>query len=154
MRTAARFFIIASFVVWIGGIVFFSFVVAPAAFSQLASDSAVRLVRICLNVLHFTGIVCGVILLIATWVVKIERVTTLRAILGLMLLCTIISQFGVTRQIEKIRANVGGSIQALPPQDAGRAAFDRLHQISVGLESIVLLAGLGAIAVLAADRQQ
>ena len=55
--------------------------------------------------------------------------------------------------MEQIRAAVGGSIQALPPQDAGRAAFDRLHRTSVALEGIVLFAGIGAIALLSRERR-
>ena len=153
MRTLARFLLIVSLVLWIGGIVFFSFVVAPAAFSQLPSGQAARIVRISLIGLHYIGIVCGIVFLFATSLVPLERATVLRSTLGLMLLCTAISQFGVTPQIERIRESVGGSIQALPAKDAGRAAFDRLHQLSVALEGVVLLAGLGAIAILAAEKQ-
>ena len=75
-------------------------------------------------------------------------------IVGLMLLCTAVSQFGVTPQMEKIREAVGGSIQLLPPKDAGRAAFDRLHEISVVLEGIVLIAGLGSLVVISREPSQ
>jgi uncharacterized membrane protein len=151
MRTLARWLILVSLAVWIGGITFFSFVVAPQAFSHLPSDQAARIVRISLAALHYTGMACAIVILLATVGARLRRATPLRCALGLMLLSTAISQFGVTPQMDRIRASVGGSIQALPAQDAGRAAFDRLHQLSVALEGIVLLAALGALAVYAAE---
>ena len=62
-----------------------------------------------------------------------------------MILLTALSQFVVMPQMQHIRDLVGGSIEALPPKDAGRAAFDRLHQFSVGLEAATLVAGLVVI---------
>ena len=78
----------------------------------------------------------------------------LRGLIGLMLLCTAFSQFRITPQMQQIRAAVGGPIQALPPKDAGRATFDRLHQTSVILEGIVLLAGVGAVVVLSMEPRE
>ena len=154
MRSLARFLLILSLVVWIGGIIFFSFVVAPAAFSLMPTQElAARIVGSSLSTLHYVGLVCGAIFLLATLLMDVKRATVLRTVMGLMLLCTAISQFGVTPQMQRIRAVVGGSIQALPPQDAGRAAFDRLHQFSVILEGVVLLAGLGAVGLITAEEK-
>jgi hypothetical protein len=38
-----------------------------------------------------------------------------------------------------------GSVDATPVTDAARAAFDRLHRISVRIEMAVLVAGLAAL---------
>jgi len=155
MRVLARFLLMLCLVVWIGGIIFFSFVVAPAAFSLLPTqESAARIVSSSLGSLHYIGLVCGVIFLLASFLVDLKRATVLRAVMGLMLLSTAISQFGITPQMQSIRAAVGGSIQALPPKDAGRAAFDRLHQLSVILEGVVLLAGLGIVGGIAAQERE
>ena len=70
-----------------------------------------------------------------------------------MVLLTALSQFGVMPQMERIRDAVGGSIQSLPPLDAGRAAFDRLHEISVLLEGITLLAGIGAVILVSREQK-
>jgi len=154
MRALARFLLILPLVVWIGSVIFFSFVVAPAAFSLLPTQElAARIVGNSLRTLHYIGLVCGTILLLATLLVDLKRATAVRAAMGLMLLCTAISQFGITPQMQRIRATVGGSIQALPPQDAGRAAFDRLHQFSIILEGVVLLAGLGVVGLIAAEEK-
>ena len=152
MRTLSRFLLILSLVVWIGGIIFFSFVVAPAAFSLLPTQElAGRVVGRSLGALHYVGLICGAIFLLATFLIDLKRAMVLRAAVGLMLLCTAISQFGITPQMQRVRAAVGGSIQALPPQDAGRAAFDRLHRFSVILEGVVLFGGLIVVGILAAE---
>ena len=154
MQSFARFLLILSLVVWIGAIVFFSFVVAPTVFSILsAREIAGAIVGRSLGNLHRIGLTCGVIFLAATFLGRFGNVRILRALVLLMLLCTAFSQFRITPQMEQIRAAVGGSIQALPPQDAGRAAFDRLHRTSAALEGIVLFAGIGAIALLSRERR-
>ena len=116
-------------------------------------ELAARMVGSSLGALHYLGLVFGAIFLLATFLLDLKRATALRTVMGLMLLCTAISQFGVTPQMQRIRAAVGGSIQALPPQDAGRAAFDRLHRFSVILEGVVLLAGLGAVGLITAEEK-
>src|SRR5579859_1810959 len=105
MRALARFLLILPLVVWIGSVIFFSFVVAPAAFSLLPTQElAARIVGNSLRTLHYIGLVCGTILLLATLLVDLKRATAVRAAMGLMLLCTAISQFGITPQMQRIRA--------------------------------------------------
>jgi uncharacterized protein DUF4149 len=152
MRSFAGFLLMLSLVVWIGSIVFFSFVVAPTVFSVLpAQEVAGAIVGRSLGALHRIGLTCGAIFLSVTLLGPFRHSRMLRGLVGLMLLCTAFSQFRITPQMERIRAAVGGPIQALPPKDAGRATFDRLHETSVILEGIVLLAGIGAIAVLSRE---
>ena len=71
-----------------------------------------------------------------------------------MLLLTAISQFVVMPQIEHIRDLVGGSIEALPLKDAGRAAFTRLHQFSVAIEGATLIAGLLVIGLISQELKE
>lgn len=152
MQFFARLLLILSLAIWVGGIVFFSFVEAPTAFSVLpAQEIAGAVVGQSLRTLHRIGLTCGVIFLAATFLGNFRQAKILRLLVGLMLLCTAFSQFRITPQMETIRAAVGGSIHALPRQDAGRAVFDRLHQTSVILEGITLLAGVGAIGLLARE---
>jgi uncharacterized membrane protein len=152
MRSMARFLLILSLVVWLGGITFFSFVVAPALFAMLPNPQvAGAVVRVTLVRLHVIGIACGVLFLLATFIIKLKNVKGLRLVVGLMVLLTALSQFGVMPQMERIREAAGGSVQALPPQDAGRAAFDRLHKFSVVLEGATLLVGMVVIGVISRD---
>ena len=138
--------------VWVGGIIFFSFVVAPSAFAVLpTSQMAAGIVGVTLTDLHLIGIACGLIFLIASFLIKLRGAKVLRTLVMVMLVLTALSLFGITPQMQRIRSQVGGSIEALPPQDAGRAAFDRLHQMSVGLEGVVLLSGIACIALLSRE---
>lgn len=145
MRFVARFLLLLSLVVWVGGIIFFSFVVAPSAFSLLSPAMAGTVVNHSLQALHFIGLICGIIFLAATFLIELRSVQALRALILSMLLLTALLQFGVVPQINRIREAAGGAIEALPPRDAGRSAFDHLHQLSVALEGVTLVAGLLAI---------
>ena len=152
MRSLARFLLIFSLVVWIGSIIFFSFILAPTVFSVLPAEQAAgTIVGRALGSLHRIGLGCGIICLAATFLDTFRQARALRALVALMLLSTAFSQFRITPQLEAIRAAVGGPIQALAPQDASRAVFDRLHQTSVILEGLVLAAGIGMIALLARE---
>jgi uncharacterized membrane protein len=152
MCSLARFLLVFSLIVWLGGIIFFSFVVAPALFAMVPQpETAGALVRLILVRLHLVGIACGVLFLAATFVTKVRNLKTLRLLAGLMVLLTALSQFGVMPQMERVRDAVGGSIQALPPRDAGRAAFDRLHKFSVVLEGATLLVGMVVVGLISRD---
>jgi hypothetical protein len=155
MRSPARFMLMFSLGVWIGSIIFFSFIVAPMLFAMLPRpETAGEIVRMALTDLHLLGIACGALFLIASFVIKLRRATAMRLLVGLMLVLTVISLFGIMPKMERIRDAVGGSIEALPPKDAGRAAFDRLHEFSVAVEGVVLLAGISTMAVLSREAQQ
>lgn len=155
MRAFARFLMAFSLVVWIGGIIFFSFVVAPALFSLLPSQElAGGVVSRSLGSLHLMGLTCGVVFFAATLLTELTRARVLRLLVVAMILLTAYSQFRITPKMQQIREAVGGSIQALPRQDAGRAAFARLHEISVIVEGLVLVAGIGLIGVLATEEQR
>lgn len=154
MRAFVRFALMFSLAIWVGSIIFFSFVVAPAAFTTLPSQQlAGTMVSLTLKALHQIGLACGAVFLVCTFLVEVKGAKRLRALVALMVLCTALSQFGVTPQMQRIRDAVGGSIQALPSSDAGRAAFSRLHEASVVLESITLLAGIAALVLLSREPQ-
>jgi hypothetical protein len=55
-----------------------------------------------------------------------------------------VSQYIVIARMDILRAQMG-SVQATASGDPLRVAFNRLHQYSVRLESVVLLSGLVAL---------
>jgi uncharacterized membrane protein len=129
---------------WLGSDVFLSFVVAPGAFSLLASrDQAGAMVGFALGRMHFIGVLCGVVVLLA----RLLRTRTFASLVApvalcvaLMIVLTVVSQQAVSPQM--------GSIQATAADNPLRVEFDRLHQRSVTLESGVLLAGFAAMFLL------
>ncbi|HEY2352164.1 MAG TPA: DUF4149 domain-containing protein [Candidatus Acidoferrum sp.] len=133
---------------WLGSDVFLSFVVAPGAFSVLASrDQAGAMVGFALTRMHVGGIICGVVFLLA----RLARTRSFGALgspaalcVLLMLAATLVSQFTVSKKMAGLRVQMG-SIQATAADNPLLAEFSRLHRVSVSLESIVLLAGVTAI---------
>ena len=62
----------------------------------------------------------------------------------LMVLLTVVSQFYVIAHLADLRQQMG-SVDRTPVTDPLRVSFDRLHQMSVWLESAVLLLGIAAM---------
>ena len=134
--------------VWLGSDVFLSFVVAPGTFRILASrDQAGAIVGFALWRMHFIGVVCGTVVLLA----RLLRTRTLASLVTpaalcvvLMILLTVVSQHAVSPKMAALRVQMG-SIQATAADSPLLAEFSRLHRISVTLESGVLLAGFAAM---------
>ena len=134
--------------VWLGSDVFLSFVVAPGAFSVLASrDQAGALVGYSLTSMHLLGILCGLVVLAS----RLLRMRTFASFVApaalcvvLMMLLTTASQIFVTPRMAELRARMG-SIEATAAGSPLLAQFGRLHGFSVALESGVLLAGIAAM---------
>jgi hypothetical protein len=59
----------------------------------------------------------------------------------LMLVLTLISQFGIIPRMDRLRASIG-EIDSVPPDNSARMQFDALHVWSTRVESGVLLLGL------------
>jgi hypothetical protein len=133
---------------WLGSDVFLSFVVAPGAFWILPSrDQAGAMVGFALGRMHLLGVACGIVLLLA----RLARTRTFASFVTPVALCvvlmiafTIASQVGISPRMAMLRVQMG-SIQATAQDSPLLAEFNRLHRISVSLESGVLLAGLGML---------
>ncbi len=140
--------------IWLGSDVFLSFVVAPGAFSVLANrDQAGAIVGYSLGRMHWIGIVCGLVILL----VRVLRIRSLTALVApaalcvvLMIILTVISQVAVSPKMAVLRVQMG-SIEATSAGSPLLAEFARLHTISVGLESGVLLAGFAALFFMVRD---
>jgi uncharacterized membrane protein len=148
-----RFLILLSLVVWLGGLIFFAFVLAPTVFSPgllPTRQMAGSIVGRSLDLLHCMAIGSGVIFLIASLVYS--RVSTGNArplaarhlLIVLMLLLTLVSQFAISPKMHAIRNEVG-VIDDVPLSNPLRAEFDRLHRWSERFEGAILLLGLATL---------
>jgi uncharacterized membrane protein len=142
---------------WLGSDVFLSFVVAPGAFSVLASrDQAGAIVGFALWRMHFIGVACGIVVLVA----RLLRTRTFASLMAptalcvvLMIALTVVSQHAVSPKMAALRTQMGSiesatakrSTQATAADSPLLVEFSRLHRISVSLESGVLLCGLAAM---------
>lgn len=92
----------------------------------------------------------GIVFLIASMAYSRIATGTLRplaarhVLIVLMLMLTLISQFGITPKMHAIRTDVG-MIDNVPLDNPLRVEFDRLHAWSERLEGAVLLLGLVAL---------
>ena len=140
-----------SLVVWIGGLIFFAFVLAPTAFQVLPNTHlAGNVVGRALGKLHWIAIISGVCFLISSLLYSYvtqgtAHVFAMRHILiCLMLAMTLFSQFWIIPRMDTLRAQVG-DFAAVPLTDPVRVQFDALHVWSTRVESAVLLLGLVAV---------
>jgi uncharacterized membrane protein len=148
-----RFFMLLSLVVWLGGVIFLAFVLAPTAFSPGLLPSrhlAGSIVGRSLDLLHYIAIVSGIVFLIASMLYSrittgnARPLTTRHLLIVLMLLLTVISQFAISPKLHAIRAEVG-VIDTVPVDSPQRLEFNRLHMWSEKFEEAVLLLGLVAL---------
>ena len=142
-------------IVWIGGIIFFAFVLAPTVFSVLPTTKlAGDVVSAALTKLHWLGLISGIVFLSCSLLYNWQKhgETKLFAashiFLALMLALTAISQFGITPKMRDIRAEMQ-AVNNLAGNDPRRVEFDRLHEWSTRLEGGVLLLGLGVVVLTA-----
>ncbi|SFS17197.1 protein of unknown function [Granulicella pectinivorans] len=157
MPSLLRALRLLSLVVWVGGIVFFAFVVAPVAFHNLPSPhEAGIVVRGTLLVLNKIGFACGWVFLIASFLlVRFYRSASRSAIaqsvlIGLMMILTQYTQV-IVNAMEDDRTHAGGNIDAADTGNPYRQHFEVLHIRSERVEGTILFLGLGVCVLLASD---
>src|ERR1700676_4518485 len=132
---------------WVGSIVYF-IVFTQGIFPGVNNnDLTGLLVGDALGRLYVMGIVAGVVYLLSTLAAEKSvggLVQPAALLVFLMLVLTMISQYGVIARMDLLKVQMG-SVSATPPESALRVAFDRLHAYSVRLESAVLFSGLVAL---------
>jgi uncharacterized membrane protein len=143
-----RFLMLLSLVCWIGGLIFFAFVLAPTAFSVLpTSHLAGNVVGRALGKLHWIAISSGILFLASSLLYSrlsdgtAHWFAARHVLLCLMLTLTLISQFGIIPRMDALRASLG-EVRAVPIDNPERVRFDALHVWSTRVESAVLLLGL------------
>jgi hypothetical protein len=148
--TLLRLLMMLSLGIWLGGIVLFA-VLAPTAFSVLPTRHlAGSIVGPMLSKLHWIGLISGIIFLISS--LSYSRIATgdvhalsaRNLLLCIMLVLTLISQFGITSRTAALRSSMG-EIDNVPPSDPARLEFNALHAWSTRLEVGVLILGLAVL---------
>lgn len=143
-----RYLMLLSLVVWVGGGIFFAFVLAPTAFQVLPNPHlAGNVVGRALAKLHWIAIISGIVFLISSlvhsrWMNGTAHVFAMRNLLvSVMLVLTLVSQFWIIPRMDTLRASVG-DFAAVPLNNPQRMQFDALHGWSTRVEGAVLLLGL------------
>src|SRR5712692_8429279 len=160
MKSLLRFLEMLALSLWVGGIVFLSFIVAPSTFQNLPGYEAGSLVGIALTKLHLLGYFAALLFLAVRVIGALLAppsdsfsrsallVRPAVLVVLVMFLLTVVSQQGVRPRIDAARAEIIatlGRVERAPRDSPLRIEFDRLHRISVHLESAVLLLGIAAM---------
>jgi hypothetical protein len=143
-----RYLALLSLIVWLGGLIFFSFVLAPTVFSVLPTRHlAGSVVSRSLTALHWIGIVSGIAFLITSMLYSgfhagsAQPFAPRHILLYIMMGLTLTSQFGITPKMATLRASMP-EIDSMAATDPVRVQFNSLHAWSTRLEGGVLLLGL------------
>jgi hypothetical protein len=148
-----RFLMLLSLIAWIGGLIFFAFVLAPTVFAPGVLPNthlAGNIVGRALAKLHWIAIFSGIMFLGSSLLYsRISDGTAHVFAARHMLICgmlglTLLSQFWMIPRMDTLRAQVA-DFTTVPLDNPVRAEFDSLHAWSTRVESAVLLLGLVAI---------
>jgi hypothetical protein len=130
---------------WLGAAVFFSFAVAPTAFSILENrELAGSIVSRSLFIVNLSGLATGLILLLSAFIKRpmiapiwiwLERFLLVLFTLGLA-----VSEFVISVWMKMIRSQ--GPIDERAADDPTRIQFDNLHQYSVWIMLGAMIAAL------------
>jgi len=143
-----RFLMLLSLILWVGGLIFFAFVLAPTAFQVLPNTHlAGNMVGRSLGKLHWIAIVSGIVFLLSSLFYSrisdgTAQIFAMRHVLiVLMLALTLFSQFWIIPRMDTLRAQVG-DFATVTLDNPARVQFDALHVWSTRVEGAVLLLGL------------
>jgi uncharacterized membrane protein len=152
-----RFVHLLALGLWIGSVVFFSLVAAPALFGALPRDVAARSVSAIFPRYYAFGAACGITALLSGLLLGARQASWGRllvldlALLALMTGIVLYAGRVVLPRASEARAAVAAS-RDTPAFGAAQARFDVLHRRSVLLNGTVLLLGVVAFAVAAVQR--
>jgi len=145
---------------WFGAALFFSVVVAPAAFGVLrsfavpnASEIAGAIVNRSLGVVNLSGLFIGLVVLLSGLVLRSSSSRTLSLVLQsisllILAIATGVGHWVIAARIQALRAASQLRIDQLAADDPTKVAFDSLHGYSVQALGIAMIAALVAILVI------
>ena len=148
---------------WLGSALFFSAVVAPAAFGVLRSfqlpntgEIAGSIVTRTLSVVNVSGFIIGLLLLLTLFVARGSRGRTTFIIeficISLIVVATGVGHWLIAARMRALRLAMLVPIDQVPPDDARRVAFNSLHVYSVNALGLAMIAALIAMVLIARSR--
>jgi len=143
MQALVKWLYLAALIVWVGEIVFFSFVVAPSIFRTFAAPDAGRAVGAIFPAYYRIGYACGAVLVVTAMLLFAGASTrTGWAVNGLlavvMLSATLYAGLVIQPRASALRPQIHEA--SAPPEF--KEEFDRLHRRAVQLNGGVLVCGV------------
>jgi uncharacterized membrane protein len=146
-----RYLMLLSLVIWIGGLIFFAFVLAPTVFAVLPTRQlAGSVVNRSLGILHWMAISCGLVFAVTSMIDSrmvngvIDPFAARNLLVYGMIVLTLVGMFGIASRMLVLRQQMG-LIDEVPHDDVRRVEFNRLHVWSTRIEGSVLVLGLALL---------
>jgi hypothetical protein len=156
--TFLRFIRLLSLTLWTGSIFFFAMVVAPTLFSVLPTRAlAGAVVSHSLFRLHWVGIACGLVFLLASVLLAMFQggVSPFHRrdyLLLAMLAITFYLHFGLEPRMVRLRDGMG-VIDTVPQDDPRRVEFNRMHVWSTRGEGSVFFLGVALLYLVVREQE-
>lgn len=150
MQGLLRFGQLLTMALWVGGLAFFAFVLAPVAFHVLPNThDAGLVVGGALRVFDWVSVACGGVFLLCTASLFVRAPFRIRGryeieflLAAVMVLGTAYVQWNILPRMESDRRLAGGDITLAAKEVPARIDFERLHKFSEQVEGAVLMLGL------------
>jgi uncharacterized membrane protein len=151
MHAFLRWLYLLALIVWVGEVVFFSFVVAPAMFRTFPTAEAGRAVGAVFPLYYRLGYVCGAVLLLTSVFLLSSAMSRAwwgvgTGLTAIMLAATLYAGVIIQPRASELRPQIHDP--TAPP--AAKEEFDRLHRLAVQLNGVVLLGGVAITIITAA----
>ena len=146
--------------IWVGGLAFFAFVLAPTAFAVLPSiHEAGLVVGSCLKLFDFIELGCGTVFLLATWLLFMPAPHRIRGryemeflLAGVMVVATAYLTWNILPAMDRDQILAGGDVNAVEKTHPARVHFEKLHARSERVAGGVLLLGLGVLFLMSREQ--
>lgn len=152
MSFLAQFLYLLGLVVWVGGIIFFSFFTTPILFSELPKEMASQVIAAIFPRYYLLGYVAGGMMAFGTLVeaALVKQLPLIRVILlALMLGCSIYAGTVVRPQVHDLKIQMKTVEEGTELGATLKARFAGQHRLSVVLNMVVLIAGLILVGIVA-----
>lgn len=144
MISLAKFLYLVSLTVWIGSIVFFSFIGAPTLFKGLSHADAGKVVGMIFPKYYTLGIVAGFVALGTTLFLAIREgqwPVGKIILLLVMLTCVFYNQLVIHPRAHAFKEELAAATDPVE-QEHLQMEFDHAHKVAVIYNGVVLLLGL------------
>ena len=162
MQGFLRLMQLLAIAVWVGGLAFFAFVLAPTAFHVLLSEhEAGLIVGSALKVFDKVELGCGAVFLAATSLMytrashRVKGRYEIEFLLAVvMVLGTAYLEWNVIPAMDRDQVLAGGDVNAVELTNPARVHFDKLHVRSERVAGMVLLLGRGVVFLMSREHVQ
>lgn len=152
-RVAARVAFLLVVGLWVGSMVYFASVAAPAAFAALADQPGLpgrqlagSVVRLALGTLNQSGVAMAVVTLVLLYLaepkVRVRATVVIAVLIVLLGVMSFVAHAVVSARLDALRTLMG-VIDEVSRDDPRRVEFGRLHGVSVLILAVQIVMALG-----------